>query len=52
MDPQTVHRVSLMIPVIESDFSTQGIRGLIGRDVLSHGTLWYDGRQKTLSLAF
>jgi hypothetical protein len=52
MGTQGVHRVSLLIPVIEADLSRQGIEGLIGRDVLSKGTLWYNGQQNTLSLAF
>jgi predicted aspartyl protease len=33
--PPAVHKVSLVIPIIGSDFSGQQIQGLIGRDVLS-----------------
>ena len=39
-------------PVLASDFSTQNIQGLLGRDVLNHCLLVYDGSAKTFSLAF
>jgi hypothetical protein len=52
MEETQVHVASLTIPVIESDLSAQGFQVLIGRDVLSQGLLWYNGRARTLSLAF
>jgi len=50
--PRQVHFVAATIPVIESDLSQQGIQALIGRDVLANAVLWYNGQDKTLSLAF
>ena len=57
--------VSLMIPppsgipfflpalaVIESNLQMQGIDGLIGRDVLAHCALIYNGQTSSYSLAF
>jgi hypothetical protein len=52
MDTDTTHRVSLMHPVFESDLSVHGFQALIGRDVLSRGSLCYNGKQKSISLAF
>lgn len=46
---------SKMIPnlaVTASDFSQQKIQGLLGRDVLEHCLLVYDGRANSFALAF
>jgi len=46
---------SKMIPnlaVTASDFSKQNIQGLLGRDVLEHCLLVYDGRAGSFALAF
>lgn len=40
------------IPVIETHLASQGIDGLIGRDILDRCTLIYNGSAKTLSLAY
>jgi len=40
------------VAVIGSDFSGQGIDGLIGRDVLQECLMIYDGTAGTFSLAF
>jgi hypothetical protein len=39
-------------PVIELALGPLGIRALIGRDVLSHCHLFYDGTDNTFSLAY
>lgn len=39
-------------PAIGADLSAQGIQGLIGRDLLEKGTLWYNGLESSLSIAF
>lgn len=39
-------------PVLESSLISQGIDGLLGRDVLSRGILFYNGGAGTLTLAF
>jgi len=40
------------IPVMEADFSAQGIQGLLDRDVLSSCLLVYDGSGKQVAFAF
>jgi hypothetical protein len=40
------------LPVIESQFPSQNIDGLLGRDVLSRGILIYNGTAKTFTLSF
>ena len=40
------------LSVMESSLSIQGIHALIGRDVLAHCHLTYDGRAKLFTLAF
>lgn len=52
MDSDEVHIPSLIIPVVESDLACQGIQALIGRDVLENGILIYDGRPRSVTLAF
>jgi predicted aspartyl protease len=52
MDANEVHVPSMIIPVIESTLATQGIQALLGRDLLEKGILIYDGRRKSLTLAF
>lgn len=47
--------MSFTIPalqIFESTLSVQGIKALIGRDVLSNALLVYDGRSNLFSLAF
>ena len=39
-------------PVIESNLSGQGIHGLLGRDILAHCLMTYDGAAKTFCLGF
>ncbi|HZL35223.1 MAG TPA: retropepsin-like aspartic protease [Tepidisphaeraceae bacterium] len=47
------HALSLgTIPVIGSDFTGQGIQGLVGCDVLKGCLLIYDGVSATFTLAF
>ena len=52
MDPGEVHIPSMIIPVIESNLACQGIQALLGRDLLEKGILIYDGRHRSLTLAF
>ena len=52
MDNQQIHLLPTSFLVIESDFSSQGICALIGRDVLAHGLFLYNGRAGMMSLAF
>ena len=40
------------LAITASDFSQQNIHGLLGRDVLEHCLLVYDGRIKNFALAF
>lgn len=40
------------IQVTESDFTVQGIQGLIGRDILSRGRLTYSGPDQIFYLSF
>ncbi|HEY0746605.1 MAG TPA: hypothetical protein VGD63_07895 [Steroidobacteraceae bacterium] len=40
------------LPVMECDLSAQGIKGLIGRDVLDRSILIYNGTAKHFSLAY
>lgn len=40
------------VPVTEVDLSNQGIDGLLGRDILSHCLLVYDGPANSFCLAF
>jgi len=40
------------LPVMAGDFRMQNIQGLLGRDVLAHCLLVYDGAGDTFSLAF
>ena len=40
------------LPIMASDLSKQNIQGLLGRDVLAHCLLVYDGASGTYSLAF
>jgi hypothetical protein len=40
------------LPVLSSDLSIQGIQAIIGRDVLSHCLLVYNGSDETFTLAF
>ena len=51
LTPQDVHGIAT-ISVTCNDFSAQGIDGLLGRDVLSKGRLFYDGRQGMYFLSF
>ena len=53
MDPSlAIHVVSVTIPILGANLSHQGYQALVGRDVLSSGALWYNGRGGSLSLAF
>ena len=40
------------IPICESHLSAQGIHGLLGRDVLAHGLLLYNGMTKSFTISF
>lgn len=40
------------LPVIESDFSGQGIKGLIGRDIIDRCVMIYNGSLRTLTLSY
>lgn len=51
LSPQDVHGIGT-ISVTCNDFSAQGIDGLLGRDVLSKGRLFYDGREGMYFLSF
>lgn len=50
MDDQHVQPVSVIIPVLECDFSQQNIDALIGRDLLSFGSLFYNGPKNEVTL--
>ena len=52
MDAGEIHVPSMIIPVIESALVSQGIQALLGRDLLEKGILIFDGRHKSLTLAF
>ena len=52
MEPTEVHIVSVTIPVIESHLGAHNCQALIGRDVLAHALLVYNGRAGSLSMAF
>lgn len=51
LDNGQYHFVSTL-PVIESSLASQGIDGLLGRDVLSQGILIFNGTAKTFTLSF
>jgi aspartyl protease len=51
MQPQH-HLIALTLPVIETDFSTQGIMALIGRDLLARCILFYNGPIGTVCLSY
>ncbi len=40
------------LPIVETSLSSQGIDGLIGRDILNNCTLIYNGTAQMLSLAY
>jgi hypothetical protein len=44
--------LALVLPVIESEFASQGFEVLIGRDVLQKCDLRYDGPKNTFSLTY
>jgi len=44
--------LSLVLPVIESEFTSQGFDALIGRDILRHCELYYHGGQNIFTLSF
>jgi hypothetical protein len=44
--------LALTLPVLESDFASEGFLALIGRDVLDQCFLMYDGPAATFSLFF
>jgi hypothetical protein len=50
--PHVVHPSHLTLPVMEADFSLQGIHALIGRDILAHCYLAYDGRNGRFTLTY
>lgn len=52
MDNSEVHIVSVTIPVVERPLQGHGFIALIGRDVLSHGLMLYNGQMSTLTLSF
>jgi len=44
---------SPLVTMTEAEFPAEtGIRAVIGRDVLAHGLLVYDGRRQTFTLTF
>ncbi len=45
-------KVIQAMPVIATDFSSQGIDGLLGRDVLSHAHMTYDGMMDIVTISF
>ena len=51
LDNGKFHLISTL-PVIESNFVSPGVDGLLGRDVLSQGILIFNGSAKTFTLAF
>jgi hypothetical protein len=51
LDPVQNHTWPVM-PVAESDLSSQGIDGLLGRDALSGMLLIYDGKAGRLTLGY
>jgi hypothetical protein len=50
--PANSHNIKITVPVIEADFSAQGIGMLIGRDVLDDCLLVYNGPSGSVTLAF
>jgi predicted aspartyl protease len=42
----------LSMPVVESSLSVQSIDALIGRDVLEHATMFYDGASGRVTISF
>ena len=51
LDPPNIH-VSITVPVIETRLASQGIKALIGRDVLGQGLLIYNGKAGQVVLSF
>jgi predicted aspartyl protease len=49
--PQDVHVVP-SLSATENDFTSQGIQGLLGRDILSRAHMFYNGRQNLYFLSF
>ena len=47
-----IHPIHFVLPVIEADFSAQGIHALIGRDVLKKCHFTYDGPGENFSLVY
>ncbi len=47
-----VFRSFLTLPVIEAHLAHQGFQVLIGRDVLAHGIMVFNGVQRSITLAF
>jgi hypothetical protein len=45
-------RTWLALPVIESELAHQGIRALVGRDILKFCLMTYDGQAGTFALGF
>ena len=41
-----------LMPVVESDFSAQGIQGLLGRDFLQYGRMMYCGDHAHVFISF
>jgi hypothetical protein len=46
------HSITMTMPVIETDFTGQNIRVLIGRDILSRCFLFYHGHSGTLTISY
>ena len=52
LDHTENNRFFSSLPIMASDLSKQNIQGLLGRDVLAHCLLVYDGASGRYSLAF
>ena len=51
-DPSNDRTLVHEVYVIEGNLKNQGIDGLLGRDILKHGKLIYEGRENTFTLSF
>jgi Aspartyl protease len=48
----TAHNIALTMPVIETDFTGQNIRALIGRDILARCTMFYHGPSGLVTISY
>jgi predicted aspartyl protease len=50
--PGDLYFISETVQIVASSLAVQGIQALIGRDILSHCTLFYNGADGTFTLSY